>query len=801
MSSEVEPLIQSCPNCSALLDVSEQEPFSEVQCPSCGNKIRARTRFDHFELIELIASGGMGTVYRARDVNLNRIVALKLLRKEFSVDEEYIEKLENEAKITASVSHPHVVKVFSFGCDSGLYYIAMELVDKGSLDDLMTLQGRIAEIQVLEIGIQVAQGLRAAVQAGLIHRDVKPGNILFADAHTAKVVDFGLAMPLEQTQDVEEEIWGTPYYVAPEKLNHEPEDLRSDIYSLGGTLFHALAGRPPFEADNASLVALKHLKSQVVSLQAFAPDISSPTSYVINRTLAKDPDERYQSYDELIEHLEYARSKLLENSYNPNKPKARVVMEGQEQQTILGYVVMGVIAVVIIVGALLYVFKDSIMMRNLSPAERERMRLMQAAGTVEEGYANARSLIIDGEAQSAVPVLWHLERRPKVDEPLKSWILVQQGLAAYLSNLPTLAKESFAKLHGKPIFSSRSEDARMANFFPDVARLIGREGRISPDTISDYQTTEFEPLGLMAFGLKEWEAGRFESAATFFEAFMASSPKGTWEWINQYKGLVQRYLDDYAVIKDLPASIQAADTAEKKTALLYQLEEMRMQLQVSGRLVEQLATYERSLNSGLRQLAKEENASPEPGDKGAGSRPRTRLLSVAVLNDQALRMVRDFQFEQARKSLETAAVAPVAEEMRGMLLRRIHYLVEFKKQLIADLEANGYTGKLTLKNGRTVEGKVVKPTEFRIEVTGDSQSTSVLWSDLRPSSIAAMAAAQIKTRSGEASSETDIDRSWYLGAYEMMTGERASALPRLMRAAEAKRAYARDLVLFDSASR
>jgi len=369
MSTEAEqtaPLLHTCPRCGTLLDVSAIEPFTEVHCPSCGESMRVRTLFDHFELVEFIASGGMGTVYRARDVNLNRIVALKLLRKENSADAAYIEKLETEAQITASVAHPFVVKVFSFGCDQGVYYIAMELVDKGSLDDLMTLQGSIAEAQVLEIGLQVAQGLRAAYRVGLIHRDVKPGNILFADAHTAKIVDFGLALPLEQAREGEAEIWGTPYYVAPEKLNHEPEDFRSDIYSLGGTLFHALAGRPPFEAENASLVALKHLKSQAVSLQAFAPDVSSPTAYVINRTLAKNPDDRYQSYDELIEHLEYARAQLLENAGKARQPKARVVVEDEKQEGAFGYIMMALIAFTLVIGVLLWVYKDSIINRHAS---------------------------------------------------------------------------------------------------------------------------------------------------------------------------------------------------------------------------------------------------------------------------------------------------------------------------------------------------------------------------------------------------------------------------------------------------
>ncbi len=164
---------------------------------------------------------------------------------------------------------------------------------RARLDDLMQLQSRIAELQVLHVGLQVASGLQAAHERGLIHRDVKPGNILFADAHTAKITDFGLALLAEHEAESRGEIWGTPYYIAPRSSTTSPRTSASDIYSLGGTLFHAVAGRPPFEAESASLVALKHLKSKAVSLQAFAPDVSSETAYVINRMLHKDPSQRY----------------------------------------------------------------------------------------------------------------------------------------------------------------------------------------------------------------------------------------------------------------------------------------------------------------------------------------------------------------------------------------------------------------------------------------------------------------------------------------------------------------------------
>ncbi len=809
MSSEVEPLAHSCPNCAALLDVSEQEPFSEVHCPSCGTKMRVRTRFDHFELLELIASGGMGTVYKARDVNLNRIVALKLLRKEFSIDQEYIEKLETEAKITASVSHPHVVKVFSFGCDRGIYYIAMELVDKGSLDDLMSLQGKIAEVQVLEIGIQAAQGLRAAFEVGLIHRDVKPGNILFADAHTAKIVDFGLAMPLEQAQDAEEEIWGTPYYVAPEKLNHEPEDLRSDIYSLGGTLFHALAGRPPFEADNASLVALKHLKSQAVSLQTFAPDISSPTSYVINRTLAKNPDDRYQSYDELIEHLEYARTKLLENTFNPRQPKARVVVEGEEQQTILGYVMMGVIGILVLAGILFFVFREKIATHGLTPEERERRRIMRVSVSTDEGYRSARRLIADGQAQNAVPLLWNLGRRGNVEEPLKSWILLHSGIASYITHLKTGAAEAFTELGERPIFSTQPADERLANFFPEVARMVAREAPLREDIIADYETTEFEPLGLFVYGLKEWENGRFEISEKLFQAFLASTPQGQWEWISQYKPIAQRYVDDYQLVKDLGDEVQKAETIDDMSALLYRMEEVRMNLKISGKLIDRITSHEKALQKKIREKA--------PGDReGDANLPRFpnqfpgrphgkgQVIAIGVLRDSALQLVREFQPEEAVKILENAIVSPMEEEARGLLLRRVNYMAMFKKQLIEDINAKGYSGPppLNRKAGGAISGKIVQASPYRLEVSGPNNAgSSVLWTDLTAESIDRLASSFITTRGGEPPDDADANRLWCLGVYNILTTNRKEALPHLMRAAEVRQDYARDLTLFDDLSR
>src|SRR2546423_15313135 len=253
---------QSCPGCGLLIDVSQEEPLAKVACPECGEKFRVERAFDNFALLETLGVGGMGSVYKARTSRLNRFVALKLLRPELSADPGEIQRLEQEARATAAVNDPHVIQVFSSGSDHGQFYLVMELVDQGSLDDRMAEQGRVNEGQVLDTGIQVAHGLRAAHEKGLIHRDVKPGNILFADDATAKIGDFGLAVAAEQNAEAQNEIWGTPYYVAPERLNNEPEDFRSDIYSLGATLYHAMAGRAPFGGETNFAPALRGLEKK-----------------------------------------------------------------------------------------------------------------------------------------------------------------------------------------------------------------------------------------------------------------------------------------------------------------------------------------------------------------------------------------------------------------------------------------------------------------------------------------------------------------------------------------------------------
>ncbi|CAN5497066.1 hypothetical protein BH20VER3_BH20VER3_15100 [soil metagenome] len=303
--------MQSCPNCGHRVVTAGVEPFGKVNCPQCGHQLRVERVFENYLVVEPLGTGGMGSVYKARDTRLNRFVALKLLRKEFAGDAEFTAKLQDEARITASIKHPHVVEVYSVGEDHGQFYVVMELVDGGSLDDRIEDEKRISEIQALEVGLQVAKGLQAALEAGLIHRDIKPGNILFADRQTAKIVDFGLALLAAQHAETEGEIWGTPYYVAPERLTNAKEDFRSDLYSLGATLFHAVSGRPTFEDETQSAAELKKLKSNPIGLREVAPDVSEETAAVIDQMLQPSPADRQSSYKELIAQLEAAHGSAV----------------------------------------------------------------------------------------------------------------------------------------------------------------------------------------------------------------------------------------------------------------------------------------------------------------------------------------------------------------------------------------------------------------------------------------------------------------------------------------------------------
>jgi serine/threonine protein kinase len=260
--------------------------------------------FGNYQLERELGQGGMGTVYLAKDSGLNRYVALKILRSDLGDDPSFSRKFLEEVEVTASLAHPNIIRVFTLGEQEGRLYLVMEHLDEPSLENRMDKQPKVSEREVLEIGIGIASALQFAhEETGLIHRDIKPGNILFGRGNIPKLADFGLAAGARSALGQQDEIWGTPYYVSPERLLREPEDIRSDIYSLGATLYHALAGRPPFEAETAEEVAKRHISDRPPPLRSFCSDAQEQTVITLDRCLAKKTDNRWETYTELINQL------------------------------------------------------------------------------------------------------------------------------------------------------------------------------------------------------------------------------------------------------------------------------------------------------------------------------------------------------------------------------------------------------------------------------------------------------------------------------------------------------------------
>jgi eukaryotic-like serine/threonine-protein kinase len=314
VSSEVrKPSLRmvTCGGCGTKVFIpGELAPLATVPCTKCNFPVMMPLRLRQFELLMPIASGGMGTVYRAFDTTLQREVAVKLMKRETAEDPKGLDNFYHEARSCASLNHTNIIHIYTFDESDGERYLVMELADCGSLDNRIERERRLPELDVLDIGTQVASALAAALKRNILHRDIKPGNILFNADGEPKLIDFGLARKAEA--DLQEEaVWGTPYYIAPEKIKREREDFLSDMYSLAGTLYHALTGHVPFEAPSIDEVIAAHIHTALTPPNMVVPEVTHPTSEALVRAMAKNPAERYQSYDEFIMALTAARSQLL----------------------------------------------------------------------------------------------------------------------------------------------------------------------------------------------------------------------------------------------------------------------------------------------------------------------------------------------------------------------------------------------------------------------------------------------------------------------------------------------------------
>jgi len=316
----------TCSHCNTKVFISgDLQPLATESCKKCGHPIMMPLMLRQFELEGVIGSGGMGTVYRALDTTLARMVAVKLMKKELLSDQKALDDFYREARACASLNHTNIIHIYTFDEWEGQRYLVMELADCGSLDTKIEKQTRISELEVLDIGIKIASALDMALKHNLLHRDIKPGNILFNADNEPKLVDFGLARSAEAEQEMENVTWGTPYYVAPEKIKRERETALSDMYSLGGTLYHALTGHVPFEAPTVEELVSAHVHTPLTPPNLVLPESTQATSDALMKAMAKEPRDRFMSYDEFQMALERSRTMLLlaQTTQSPGSPKTK----------------------------------------------------------------------------------------------------------------------------------------------------------------------------------------------------------------------------------------------------------------------------------------------------------------------------------------------------------------------------------------------------------------------------------------------------------------------------------------------
>lgn len=280
---------------------------------------------DRYEILEKIGTGGMSDVYKAKDHKLNRFVAVKVLKQEFSENANFVSKFRIEAQAAAGLMHPNIVNVYDVGEEGGIYYIVMELVEGITLKKYIEKKARLSVKEAISIAIQVCMGIEAAHNNHIIHRDIKPQNIIISKEGKVKVTDFGIAKAAT-SNTITSNVMGSVHYTSPEQARGGYSDEKSDIYSLGITMFEMLTGRVPFNGETTVAIAIKHIQEEMPSPRDFVSEIPVSVEQIVFKCCQKSPDRRYQSMGELV-------ADLKKSLMNPDEDFVKVVDPDEEAST------------------------------------------------------------------------------------------------------------------------------------------------------------------------------------------------------------------------------------------------------------------------------------------------------------------------------------------------------------------------------------------------------------------------------------------------------------------------------------
>lgn len=766
--------IVDCQDCGNPMDISQVAPFTKVECPTCGKQVRVKYEFGPYTLIRRHAVGGMSMVFVARDKTLNREVALKILSEDYSANEKRIAAFEEEARITASFSHPHVVRVFTTGKAFGRLYIAMELVPGGHFEARIQELGKVSEAEILPLAIEVAQGLKAAHSAGLIHRDVKPGNILLDSEGHAKLVDFGLALVTKGGKAQATEIWATPYYVPPETIEGYAEDLRSDIYAFGATLYHALAGVPSCGEETMATDILREAKQKVIPLGTREPQLSIDTCRIVDKAMAYDPANRFQNYDELISRLESALKRVLTGVANESSETVEKRRVETKRATLATSIAVGTVLTAAIAGGILWVTQQEEieekprMVEGATVPTQDTGNPSDEATAIARSYREARSAVEAGDFSKAAEGFAALLTNPNVQEPTRTWSGIEAVVVAYIDGQPELAR-----LHAFELAQHLRNQEHSSTRPPEALGVILDQLEKLP-AIPETSLAEVgdDAVGVMCrflVSLKNWEQGmKGENYLHFNDVVSADVPQNS-QWISIYQKIAENYstdekLLDSPVFHDLPGDTEACEKA------VDELEEILGKLKTRGRAQFNVKSFQQDIAKHAMKLAKRDET--EDAAEAQNVPDENQAVSIEQVMASVQEFVQDCRFAEAAAFLSSLGEGVDAAN-RESLLHVTKSADELLKDLSKDLAAGSVSGDFSLRTGTALRS-IASSTNGKLEavdVTGTKRT--IEWKDLTPETVILLHRTLVKNPMTEAQRLKRHERAI---CYEWLAGNRERAI-------------------------
>ena len=748
----------NCHACNAPFDLAGQPGFTQVECPHCQAISVIPLQFGNLLLLNPLGVGGMGTVYKALDLQLNRYVAVKILRSKFAGDPQFITAFAREARAAAAINHPNIAQVYAFTEQEGQYCLTMELLERGSLDDRITKLGKLPEADVLAIGAGIAGGLRAAHQREMLHRDIKPGNILFNDEGVAKLVDFGLAgAQHEATGPGANVIWGTPYYIAPEKLRGLPEDFHSDMYSLGATLFHALAGRPPFDAQTAAEVLALHASAPAFNLKTYNPTVQDYTAQVIGRMLAKEPTERFLTYDALIQELNQA-----EQRRQANQSAAGLVTESGERIPIVSLIatIAAILAAGVLVTFLWFNREKLGIETSARPAvtnravSKEIPRPPVVAEVIDfnemapwaNSWSNALANLALDNIQGALAECENLKQLTRGQPHHRRWAWLLEGVTLLAAGRGVEAVPIFQKAADPTVPPATPENITPTSLVNPLTALLLDNLPVSTTTNwPGWAAGFFQAL----VGFQQLSAGQLEAARGTLIAYQKLPVDPNQPWAFALQPLARKRIDEISQLPATRTEINRLQQTGKLDAALQLLRATRSRTGIAA-FRAQLDTDEAAIlkaqQAAQQKVAVAQRAAAEEARRRATAAQSQQQVDAEIAQVQALEtslhpIVNNYDFQTAltkSTELEPRLTTPAAKRLLEQRCATLRRLVEFKKQLIGDLATKPFEASQIVTRSGRVEGQLTHATETDLTFTVPYGELPAAWHDLTPATLQKM---------------------------------------------------------------